>query len=119
MPRYLTFVLVSLVFVAIGAYYWIFQRPSDMAVVGRSAPAFELPALDGPKTSLATYRGKPLVVNFWATWCEPCKQEMPALQAEAVSHPDLVVLGIDNLESGVKVKPYVDQLDVSFPILLD
>jgi thiol-disulfide isomerase/thioredoxin len=119
MPRWVTFLLIPAVVVAAGAYYWLFQRPASTPVVGRPAPAFQLQTLEGAPASLDGYRGRPVIVNFWATWCEPCKQEMPALQAESAAHPDLVVLGVDNVESAVKVKPYVDQLGVRFPILLD
>jgi cytochrome c biogenesis protein CcmG, thiol:disulfide interchange protein DsbE len=119
MPRRWGLVLIPVIAVAAVAYYWLFQRPSSVPVLGRPAPSFQLQALNGAPTSLADYRGKPVIVNFWATWCEPCKAEMPALQAETAAHPDLVVLGVDNVESDVKVKTYVDQLGVSFPILLD
>lgn len=119
MPRRLSLVLLPLVALAAGVYYWLFQRPPETPVIGRPAPGFQLAVLDGSPASLASYRGRPVIVNFWATWCEPCKQEMPALQAEAASHPDLVVLGIDNVEAAVKVRPYVEQLGVRFPILLD
>lgn len=119
MPRPLALLLLPGVAIAAGAYYWLFQRPAATAVVGRPAPTIQLSTLDGSQASLANLRGHPVVVNFWATWCEPCKQEMPALQAEAASQPDLVVLGIDNVESAVKVRPYVELLGVHFPILLD
>ncbi|MFI5265921.1 MAG: TlpA family protein disulfide reductase [Chloroflexota bacterium] len=119
MPRWVRFLFLSLLAVAAGAYYWFFQRPASTPIIGRPAPAFQLQTLEGSSASLAGYRGRPVIVNFWATWCEPCKQEMPALQAESAARPDLVVLGVDNVESAVKVKPYVDQLGVRFPILLD
>ena len=119
MPRWLTFVFLPLLAAAAVAWYWLFQRPAATPVVGRPAPALQLPTLAGQRASLSDYKGRPVVVNFWATWCEPCKQEMPALQAAAASHPDMVVLGVDNVESAVKVKPFVDRLGVRFPILLD
>ena len=119
MPRWLTFVFLPLLAAAAVAWYWLFQRPAATPVVGRPAPAIQLPTLAGGQASLSDYKGRPVVVNFWATWCEPCKQEMPALQAAADAHPDMVVLGVDNVESAVKVKPFVDQLGVRFPILLD
>ncbi|HVA25128.1 MAG TPA: TlpA disulfide reductase family protein [Chloroflexota bacterium] len=119
MPRWLTLLFLPLLALAAGAYYWLFQRPASTPIIGRPAPAFELQTLDGSNTSLAAYRGHPAIVNFWATWCEPCKKEMPALQAASAAHPELVVLGVDNVESAVKVKPFVDQLGVRFPILLD
>jgi peroxiredoxin len=111
--------LAAVLLAAVSAWYWFFERPPATPVIGRPAPSFQLPTLDGQLASLGDFKGRPVIVNFWATWCEPCKQEMPALQAEAASHPSLMVLGIDNVESPVKVKPFVEQLGVTFPILLD
>jgi cytochrome c biogenesis protein CcmG/thiol:disulfide interchange protein DsbE len=60
------------------------------------APAFELPLLSGDGTlDLAVFRGRPVVLNFWASWCEPCKAEAPRLQAAADRYPDLVVIGVN------------------------
>jgi cytochrome c biogenesis protein CcmG/thiol:disulfide interchange protein DsbE len=119
MARPFAYALLPLVAIAAGACYWLFQRPPETPIVGRPAPSFDLPAVSGGTQSLGRYRGRPVIVNFWATWCEPCKQEMPALQAAAGGQPDLVVLGIDNVEAPTKVRPYVEQLGVRFPILLD
>lgn len=118
MARRLIVVLLAVAALALGAYR-LMEQPSATPVIGRPAPGFQLAALDGRPVSLGDFRGRPVIVNFWATWCEPCKQEMPALQAEAARQPDLVVLGIDNVESAVKVRPFVDQLGLRFPILLD
>lgn len=110
--------LLAAALVAVGVW-WAVNRPPDEPVVGRPAPAFELAGLEGGSVSLAQFRGRPVVVNFWATWCEPCKQEMPALQAEAGRNPNLAIVGIDTLESAVKVRPFVAELALTFPILLD
>jgi cytochrome c biogenesis protein CcmG, thiol:disulfide interchange protein DsbE len=119
MIKRVAMVFVPALLVAGAAVWWFTQRPPDRPVVGQTAPEFSLASLTGSAVSLNTYRGHPVVVNFWATWCEPCKQEMPALQAEAASNQDLVVLGVDSIEPAVKVKPFVDQLGINFPILLD
>jgi len=118
MPRRFGLPLLAVLALIFGVYR-LTQRPTSTAVVGRPAPAFQLQSLAGGAVSLADYKGRPVIVNFWATWCEPCKQEMPALQAEADATPDLVVLGVDNVESAVKVRPFVEQLGLRFPILLD
>lgn len=111
--------LAAVLVAAFTAWYWFFERPPAVPVIGRAAPNFQLDTLDGHPATLDDFHGKPVIVNFWATWCEPCKEEMPALQAQTASNPNLTILGIDNVESPVKVKPFVDHLGVSFPILLD
>jgi len=117
-PR-LLLVLVPLLLAAGAGASWYSQRVPAAPVIGRPAPAFRLPSLAGPAQGLTDYRGRPVVLNFWATWCEPCKKEMPALQAEAASRKDLVILGIDNVEPAVRVKPFVERYGITFPILLD
>ncbi len=99
--------------------YWFVNRPPDSPQVGKPAPDFALRSLDDQVVTLNAFRGKPIIVNFWATWCQPCTEEMPALQAKVASHPDLVILGVDNVEPVVKVKPFVERLQIEFPVLLD
>ncbi len=59
-----------------------------------AAPVFTLPALDGGQVSLEALRGRPVVVDFWATWCDPCVRQIPILGAFQESHPEVVVLGV-------------------------
>lgn len=80
--------------------------------VGQSAPAFEWVAPDGKRLALSTL-GKPAVVNFWATWCEPCKEEMPLLDRAAAAHPEIAFLAVDMDEDGAKVRSFLDELGVS------
>ncbi len=80
--------------------------------VGDAAPAFEWVAPDGRRLSLATL-GKPAVVNFWATWCEPCKEEMPLLDRSAAAHPETAFLAIDMDEDGGKVRSFLDEFAVT------
>jgi thiol-disulfide isomerase/thioredoxin len=63
---------------------------------GRAAPALRLPALDGGRVDLAALRGRPVLVNFWATWCEPCVREFPLLAKAAATHRGgrLAVVGV-------------------------
>ncbi len=116
--RFLLGTTVALVVLGIAALWYVRKAPSSPEV-GRPAPAFQLPSLDGKTMSLNDVRGHPVLINIWATWCVPCEEEMPALQAASATHPELVVLGVDNGESSVRVKPYVQQIGVTFPILLD
>ena len=78
--------------------------------IGALAPDFEWTDLDGKTLRLSTYRGKVVVVNFWATWCLPCREEMPALQRVAASEPDVVVLEVDLMEPGDKARSFLDSL---------
>ena len=88
------------------------QIQSDGAAgrIGATAPDFEWTGADGKILRLSSYRGKVVVVNFWATWCAPCREEMPALQRVAASEPDVVVLEVDLMEPGDKARSFLDSL---------
>lgn len=88
--------------------------------VGRMAPDFTLPLLDGGTFQLSALRGKPVVLNFWATWCGPCQNELPALQKAAEHLGDSVVfVGVDQSESADVVQIYVDKFGLTYPIPMD
>jgi cytochrome c biogenesis protein CcmG/thiol:disulfide interchange protein DsbE len=88
---------------------------------GFLAPDFTLTALDGATVRLSDLRGKPVLINFWASWCGPCRAEMPHLQAVFEAHADdgLVVLGVNQLESPPAVARFVEEFGLTFPIPLD
>lgn len=93
-----------------------------MPVVGKpAAVAFSLPDLDGKVHKLADYRGKVVLVNFWATWCPPCRKEMPSMQRvwERLRAKGFVILAVDVGEDEDGVIPFMMEYDVDFPILLD
>jgi cytochrome c biogenesis protein CcmG/thiol:disulfide interchange protein DsbE len=74
----------------------------------------------GPKVNLADYRGKPLVVNFWATWCAPCVKEMPEFQKASVAFGDKVaLLGIDVEDAPPNAEPFVERLGIDYPMAID
>jgi cytochrome c biogenesis protein CcmG/thiol:disulfide interchange protein DsbE len=79
-----------------------------------AAPAFELPALDGGTLALAELRGRPVVLNFWASWCTPCKSEAPRLQALADRHPELVVVGINAQDLEGDARRFVSRFDLRY-----
>ncbi len=88
--------------------------------VGRPAPDFSLTTLDGETVSLAALRGKPVVLNFWATWCGPCQREMPVLQSAAQRFAgEVVILGVDEGEMPNVVQDFVSVYRVNFPVPLD
>lgn len=87
---------------------------------GRAAPNFVLPTPGGGQATLTDYRGKYVLVNFWASWCPPCRGETPDLQRFSESHPeDIIVLGVNVQESEADAQAFVDQFDVTYAILLD
>jgi peroxiredoxin len=88
--------------------------------VGRMAPDFTLQTLDGGTFRLSEQRGKPLVLNFWATWCGPCRNELPAVQ-KAAAHfgDDIVFVGVDQGEKADVVQSFVDELGLTFTIPMD
>ena len=90
------------------------------AEVGRAAPSFRLRSLDGSVAELADYRGRYVLLNFWASWCGPCRGETPALQAffERES-PGLVVVGVNQQEGPETARAFTEQFAVTYPIVLD
>ncbi len=128
LPRWIAAIIIGAIAVAsLAALLWpLLNKPAtvtDAGVIraqieadgaagriGAPAPDFEWTSLDGQTLRLSTYRGKVVVVNFWATWCPPCREEMPALQRVAASEPDVIVLEVDLMEPGDKARSFLDSL---------
>jgi cytochrome c biogenesis protein CcmG, thiol:disulfide interchange protein DsbE len=86
------------------------------------APALELPKLSGGgKGSLADYRGEVVVLNFWASWCPPCRDESPLLQRwhRRIANAGGTVLGVDALDVTGDAEEFIDEFDLTFPMLKD
>jgi cytochrome oxidase Cu insertion factor (SCO1/SenC/PrrC family) len=86
---------------------------------GGPAPALTLDTLDGTRVSLADFRGRPVLINFWATYCAPCRREMPLIERRAAQHPRLVVLLIDERDSHHAAFAFVTELAITSTVLFD
>ncbi len=97
------------------------ERPSAPAAEGHAAPDFRLPLLDGAEQSLSALRGRVVLLNFWATWCKPCEDEMPAMQRlyDALAGTGFELLAISVDEGDDEVRAFRDRLALRFPILRD
>jgi len=113
--------ILSLAIVVITLVLLITGCSSPAPQAGKQAPDFQLPNLEGQAVSLADFRGKPVLLNFWATWCGPCVSEMPIIQAmfEESADTGLVVLAVNIGESPSAAEDFMQSGNLSFPVLLD
>jgi peroxiredoxin len=98
--------------------------PSDgtpAPMTGAPAPDFTLTNINGTEVSLKDLKGNPVLINYWATWCVPCKDEMPAIEAAYQEHKDtgLTVLAVDADEGLNEVINFINTMDISFEVLMD
>lgn len=87
--------------------------------VGSPAPEFKLETLEGQTVSLQDFRGKNVVLNFWATWCPPCRSEMPDMQQLSEERSDVVVLAVNLQEARDPVSSFITKYGLRFPVLFD
>ena len=90
-------------------------------LVGESAPILALRDDRGSPVSLEQYRGRVVLMNFWASWCPPCRAEMPDLQrlANAYAHSGIAIVGVNEGESPQRARAFADSLGIRFPIWID
>ncbi len=102
----------------VGSVWAMGSRPP---AAGMPASEFSLMDLDGKSHKLEQYRGKIVLLNFWATWCKPCTTEMPAMQTvyDQLREKGFVVLAVNELEDERKVREHIEVYKHTFPVLLD
>ena len=113
-------VVLALVLVA-GLAGTVWAMGSRPPAAGMPASEFSLTDLDGKSHKLEQYRGKVVLLNFWATWCKPCTTEMPAMQTvyDELREKGFVVLAVNELEDEGKVREHIVAYKHTFPVLLD
>lgn len=121
-------VVASLALIAFFAYRTssvLSPTPPTSATLekGAIAPDFTLPTLDGTKITLASFRGHPVILNFWASWCPPCLAEIPEFMAvyESYREQGLVILAVNTTfqDSRTEAEDFIRELNVPFPVLVD
>lgn len=118
-----SFIVVMAVLAVVGLLvFGLASKGSSRLEVGEAAPTAALPALEGGGSeSLADYRGKWVLVNFWASWCLPCRAEAPALEEFQQRHegPRFTVLGIDTQDLSDDAQAFVEKYGLTYPQLRD
>jgi peroxiredoxin len=116
-----TVAVVAVVVAVAFGYVRLAQNKGYALKKGVEAPAFRLPALDGQPVDLTSYRGKVVLLNFWATWCGPCVEEMPSLERlhQALGPEGLAVLTVSTDEDEAALRQFVKQYGLTMPVLRD
>lgn len=86
---------------------------------GVAAPNFHMVLANGEYVSLADLQGQPVLINFWATWCSPCREEMPELLAAAKADPNLVLIAVNVQEELARLQPFAVEFEMQVPVLQD
>ena len=94
------------------------EDPFAINPIGKKAPDFSLKNLQGEVVKLSDFKGKKVLVNFWATWCPPCQEEAPAIEKFHKDNPDVIILAV-NIDPNQDIKGFIDKYQTTFPVLLD
>ncbi len=121
--------LLAPVVTLLGLFGWAIVRHQETLAVGAAlargeappVPAVTLAAMGGPPVSLATLRGHPVVFNFWASWCIPCRDEAPLLEAtwEEFHSQGLLVIGVDTQDKETLARTFLKKFHIAYPTLRD
>lgn len=116
-------IILAVLLVAIGysVYASVTKDKVEVLAVGDDAPDFELVDLQGNTHRLSEYRGEGVVLNFWGTWCPPCKKEFPSIERQYKSFEaqGVNVLAINIAQSNLEVQNYINEMGLTFPVAID
>lgn len=116
-------IILALLLSAIGytIYASVTQEKVEVLAPGDEAPNFELVDLEGETHRLSDYKGEGVLLNFWGTWCPPCKKEFPAIerQYKNFENQGVHVLAINIDQSNLEVQNYINELGLTFPVAID
>ena len=119
---------LALIAISLLGFWWLGRQSPDEPAgassrpqIGQPAPDFVLQDLAGSSGRLSNLRGQVVLVNLWATWCPPCRAEMPELAALYLAHKDegFVILGVDDQERNETVSEFLQRNPLPYPVLLD
>jgi cytochrome c biogenesis protein CcmG, thiol:disulfide interchange protein DsbE len=111
------------ILIAVFALVWLQSAKYEPLAVGKPAPDFSLSDLNDKPYRLSDFRGKVVFLNFWATWCKPCREEMPSMEIlnKNFEKDGLVILAvsIDRVTTTKDIAPFIKGLNLTFPVLID
>lgn len=111
------------IFAVVFGIVWMQSAKYELLVVGKTAPDFALTDLNDKPQRLSDFRGKVVFLNFWATWCKPCREEMPSMEVlhKNFEKDGLVILAvsIDRVTTTKDIPPFIKGMNLTFPVLID
>jgi peroxiredoxin len=121
--RVLILAVGTAILIAVFTLVWLQSAKYELLAVGKPAPDFSLTDLNDKPYRLSDFRGKVVFLNFWATWCKPCREEMPSMEIlnRNFEKDGLVILAvsIDRVTTTKDIPPFVKGLNLTFPVLVD
>lgn len=98
---------------------WLLRSaPDQVAQIGAPAPDFTVEVIDGGKFTLSEARGQPIVLNFWASWCGPCRDEIPDISAYADANPQVHVIGVSVEDVDQSARDFAAEIAATYPLAL-
>lgn len=114
----LTGVFVAVVVAGLIVGWIVRSGPTEIAQIGQPAPEFSVEVFDGATFTLSEARGTPVVVNLWASWCPPCREEIPDISAFAEAHPEVRVIGVAVEDSERSAREFAAEIGASYPLAM-